>query len=266
MIVYREAAMIRDILKKISYQIVKRQIKQSDGEAKAGASEKANLPLSQKLNENIEKVKELTGNSSDIIIREFLFGNRKKINAALIYVDGLTNSNTINESIIRPLMYGADFINRPGKISADTIAEIKGEMLSVGEVQEINNMDELLKGCFSGDAALVMEGFGTGFILTCKGWEKRSVSEPDSEIVVRGPREGFTENLRTNTALIRRKIKTPDLTIETRILGKQTQTTVCLAYIKGIANEELITDPIRARLDKIDTDAILESGYIEAIY
>jgi len=89
------------------------------------------------------------------------------------------------------------------------------------------------------------------------------VEEPDTEAVVRGPREGFTENLKTNTALLRRKIKNPNLRFELIKLGNQTNTNVCITYIKGICNEKFVTEA-RKRLKHIKTDSILESGYIEA--
>jgi disulfide oxidoreductase YuzD len=87
------------------------------------------------------------------------------------------------------------------------------------------------------------------------------VEEPETEAVVIGPREGFTETLRTNTALLRRKIKNQNLIFETMKIGKQTKTDVCVAYIKGIANDKIIEE-VKRRLNRIDTDSILGSGYI----
>ena len=109
---------------------------------------------------------------------------------------------------------------------------------------------------------MLIDGYNQSIVINTKGWDKRGVEEPVTEAVVRGPREGFTENIRTNTALIRRKIKHPDLTMQSTVLGRRTRTNVTLAYIRGVANEGLIKD-IEKRLKKIDTDAILESGYIE---
>jgi spore germination protein KA len=90
----------------------------------------------------------------------------------------------------------------------------------------------------------------------------RSVAEPDTESVIRGPREGFIENLRTNTSLLRRKIKNPNLVIEKLSLGKQTKTNISIAYVEGIVNQTVLKE-VRRRLAKIDTDSILETGYIE---
>jgi spore germination protein KA len=99
-------------------------------------------------------------------------------------------------------------------------------------------------------------------IINSKGWEKRSVTEPGSEAVVRGPRESFVENLRTNTSLIRRKIKNSALIVESMIIGRKTRTNISIAYINGVAKPELISE-VKRRLKGIRTDSILESGYIE---
>jgi spore germination protein KA len=107
-----------------------------------------------------------------------------------------------------------------------------------------------------------VEGIDKALVINAKGWEKRGVDEPSSEAVIRGPRESFIESLRTNTSLIRRKIKNPDLTFEIMTIGKRTKTNVSLAYIKGIAAPELI-ETVRNRMSAINTDSILESGYIE---
>ncbi|MED4797818.1 spore germination protein, partial [Priestia megaterium] len=85
-----------------------------------------------------------------------------------------------------------------------------------------------------------------------------------SQTVVRGPRDSFTETLRTNTALIRRRIKSPKLWIESQQIGEFTKTDIALVYIDGIADEQVIQE-VKERLSKIDIDGILESGYIEEL-
>ncbi|MFD1909367.1 spore germination protein [Paenibacillus rhizoplanae] len=94
------------------------------------------------------------------------------------------------------------------------------------------------------------------------GWEKRSINEPTSQGVIRGPKEGFTESLRTGTSMLRRRLKTTDLRIEEYKIGQRTGTGIALVYLKGLASEQVLTE-IRRRLNAINTDAILESNYIE---
>jgi spore germination protein KA len=123
-------------------------------------------------------------------------------------------------------------------------------------------MDALFNRMLSGGIIILLEGYTKGIWIDAVGWEDRNVSEPQSQTVVRGPMEGFTENLRTNTALVRKRIRDPRLWMETRQIGKVTHTNVAVMYIKGIADEGVIQQ-LRERLDRIDIDGIMEGGYIE---
>jgi spore germination protein KA len=121
-----------------------------------------------------------------------------------------------------------------------------------------------LNGILSGKAALFIDGYDTVLLIEAQGFSSRNVTEPDTESVVRGPREGFNENIEVNTGLIRRKVINSNLLFEKFTLGKQTHTKIRIAYIAGIANEKIVEE-VKKRLQKIDIDAILESGYIEQL-
>lgn len=222
------------------------------------------LILSRKLQDNIDAVKAKFGGSSDLIIREFSFGRGKdrEIKAVLIFLDGMVNLSTINDNIIEPLMRQSWFSRRGEASDLSGIDEIRDRLLTAGEVKTVRTYNEVAEACLSGDAVLMTEGFCKALDIGAKGWEKRAVTEPTSETAIRGPREGFTENLRTNTTLIRRKIKDPALTIRTIVIGKRTHTQVNILYIDGLANPNLVRE-VERRLKKIDTDAILATGYLE---
>jgi spore germination protein KA len=111
---------------------------------------------------------------------------------------------------------------------------------------------------------LLMDGSPKGIALGSREWVDRGVQEPSSQTVVRGPKDGFTETLRTNTALIRRRIKDPNLWLETKQIGEKTQTDVAIMYLKGVANDKTVSE-LQSRLNRIKIDAILESGYIEEL-
>jgi len=251
--------MFKFIQKKLHFWNIKSQHKNDDSNS-INNDEYANY--TKTLSENIKNIKSALGNSNDLVVREFSFGYKQSINAALIFIDGLTNTTVINENIIEPLMYGAGIINLEQPLKNCKIDDIKKAMLSVSDIKNVNTLNDILDGFLSGDAALIIDGANEALIISCKGWEKRAISEPATESVIRGPREAFTENLRTSTALLRRKIKSPALTTEMMVLGKKTKTNICIAYIREVANQELIEE-IRKRLNDINTDAILESGYIE---
>ncbi|NLL39271.1 MAG: spore germination protein [Clostridiales bacterium] len=246
------------LMKKAGIFLAKKQGAEGSKEKKEDKPKR----LSKKLPENLSVIREIMKGSSDIIIREFYLNLDRIVEGALIMVDGLTDDRIINDNIIYPLMHDArQHLKKTGG-DMDIISHIRNSLLSASQVKEETDIDEILNGFLNGDVALLVNGAAKALIISSKGWEKRAVNEPPSEAVVRGPRECFIENLRTNTALIRRKIRNPGLTFESLTVGKKTGTNVCIAYIKGVARQELI-DTIKKRLTSIDTDAVLESGYIE---
>lgn len=250
--------MIRYLLKKLRFwQVLNLNVNKEDNTPK---TPKTNV--SHDLKKNLKILRDLLGTSSDIIMREFAVGNKRQIKAALVFIDGLTDKVTINENIIKPLMIESRLVYPEERLTADDIDIIKTTMLTAGDIEQMTSINEVVDGCLSGDTILFINGFKEALLISTKGWKSRGVEEAKTEAVVRGPREGFTETLRTNTAMLRRKIKSTDFTLETMVIGKRTKTSVCIAYIKGVVNPELIEE-VRHRLKKINTDAILESGYIE---
>lgn len=225
------------------------------------AEQKTSHPeLSTSLKCNLDILKNILGSSNDIIYREFSFGSKMQINAAIIFLEGMTEKVTINELIIKPFMYDSRLYNLECELG--NISIIKNCMLSIGNVKQVTSINEIIDGCLSGDTIFLMEGSKESLVIHSKGWETRGVEEPKTEAVVRGPREGFSETLATNMTLLRRKIRNPNLTFETMQIGTQTRTNVSIVYLKAVVSPKLIKE-IKERLNKINTDAILESGYIE---
>lgn len=219
-------------------------------------------PLSRSLQTNLNLVREAFGKASDLVVREFTIGS-EQIEACLIFIDGLVDKAAINNHIMKSLMFDARLTETgQGINNTEALPLIEKSAISIAEARKAATFEEVIDGILSGDAAIFIDGGTTALLASTRGWEARAISEPDTEVVVRGPREGFTETLAVNIALLRRKIKNPRLQLENLTLGRQTRTTVCMAYLKDIANEKIVAE-VRRRLQKIDTDAILESGYVE---
>ncbi|MCG8482829.1 MAG: spore germination protein [Clostridia bacterium] len=115
-------------------------------------------------------------------------GKNTKIKVALIFMDGLANKNAINENIILPLMYYADFPEED-KHSKKNFQALESSLLSVGEVEQSNSFNQLVDKCLYGDLVFLVDGFKDAFIIDAKGWDSRNISEPTNEVTVRGPRE-----------------------------------------------------------------------------
>lgn len=122
----------------------------------------------------------------------------------------------------------------------------------------------IISELINGNTILFLDEIDRVLVIGSQGWKDRMISEPVTENVVRGPRDGFTENIENNVALIRRRIKSPDLRVESLKIGTETKTMLSIVYIEGIAKEEIISE-VKNRLGCIEIDSILESGYIEEL-
>ncbi|HBT65142.1 MAG TPA: spore germination protein [Ruminococcaceae bacterium] len=218
--------------------------------------------ITGKLSADLELTRKVMGTSSDIKIHEFRYGANSEIKGALIFIDGLVSSDLLTQSILKPLILSKNLNSYQTESLTKTLDAVKQTILCSGDVTEKHSIGELVESCLSGDTAFLSEGFDKALIISTKGWDKRGITEPQTESVVRGPREGFTENFRTNTALLRRRIKNPSLRMDHLTIGEKTDTNVCLAYVEGVADPGIV-ETAKARLKSINTDAIIDSGYIE---
>lgn len=223
-----------------------------------------NRKLYKDIDENLKVFKEYLADCDDLITREFVMGNpeRSKHRLAMINIDGLVDKRLVQEEVMKSLMLYARHTPLEHSVGDKFFQLIKEGLLTVAELREADNFGELVLAVLSGDTALVIDKLDRALILNTKGWEKRGVEEPLTEAVIRGPREGFTETYRVNVALVRRRIKDPNLKVKTVRLGRHTRTDVGVLYIKGIANPSIVEEVLK-RLNKVDIDGVLESGYIE---
>lgn len=224
--------------------------------------EKCSIQLHPKLDQTIKEVKQTLGNSNDVIIRQFRTTSTSNYSMAIIYTDGLVDKSYIHDFILKTLMIDIREVDLQLENQRDAYQILKDHSLTNGELEEIDTFTDLYEHVLSGDTVILLDGYTKAFSVDTKGWKDRNVEEPSSQSVVRGPKDGFTETIRTNTALIRRKVKDPNLWIKTKTIGKRTKTEVSVAYINGIADQKVVKE-VYERLDKIDTDAILDSGYVE---
>ncbi|MBE1555984.1 spore germination protein [Sporosarcina limicola] len=224
------------------------------------------IPLHTSLQDNIRDIKKTLGNSTDIVIREVRIGKSGDQLIGIVYTDGLADKSAITDFIMETLMLNIKGTRLDKKIQSSTniLQLLKDYALTIGDIKDVSDFKTLYNSVLSGETLILIDGHAEGLLASTRSWQDRGVTEPSAESVVRGPRESFSETMRTNTSLIRRKIKDPNLWLETRQIGRVTQTDVAIMFIKGIASDKIV-DEVRARLDRIDIDGILESGYIEEL-
>lgn len=215
---------------------------------------KSDIPsqmLSEDLSVNEKSLKEIFRNCTDVIFRPIGLNDNKHL--LLIYVDGLCDTKTLEEVVLKPLLEG---------ILQDVRFVIDERLIAVAQVQMASCLNDLVDHVLKGDAAILVDGENQAIIADLKGFDKRGIEEPTTESTVRGPRDGFTETLRTNTMLIRRRIRSSKLKMETYSVGKFSKTDIVIAYIEGIV-QDVVLEEVRKRIKRIQIDGVVDSGYIE---
>ncbi|MXQ55981.1 spore germination protein [Shimazuella alba] len=222
-----------------------------------------NKGIHSSLDENIEQIKDSFGNSGDLIIRSFRMGKPFSHKVASIYINGLTDKEILGTFIIERLMKDVNLSENDDPFSPSQLTTyIKEHILSITNVRDVPDWNKLFLSLLSGETIVLVDGWNHGFACAAQGGDLRAISEPTTESSVRGPKDSFTESLISNTAMIRRRIKSPNLWLETMELGKITQTGVGIMYMKGIVNDKLLTE-VKERLSKIKVDEVQGSNTIE---
>lgn len=193
--------------------------------------------------------------NGDIVVRRFNWNfNNDSVKGFIICADGLSDSDSINEYILMPVMknkYTSD--KTPG--NDDLIKYFAENVMPQIQITYETSLTKMTDFVNIGNVMLVIDGCTCGIIIDVKSWEHRGVDSPVNEDVVQGPHEGFNEVLRSNTALIRKSVNCSDLIMESFEFGKKTKTSASLAYIDGIINTSLLEN-IKSRLKDIRGDFI----------
>ncbi len=221
------------------------------------------MTIDKDLNKNIQLLKDTFKDCDDIVYRNFYIGKDGEIALLFIYVDGLIDKPLLSEYVIQSLSDEEDIEKPIGvNVKSHIFNIIANEDIALSELKEEVEMGKIIDAILSGETALFIDGIDRAIILSTRGWPSRSVDEPETETVVRGPREGFTESLKVNTSLVRRRIKDPKLKIKMTKVGKRSKTGVAIMYIEDIVQNQLVEE-VNKRIGKVDIDAILDSTMLE---
>ncbi|MGO4372832.1 spore germination protein, partial [Paenibacillus sp. MCAF20] len=212
------------------------------------------------LEDTIAFISKLIGTNTDLTTRRFrIFGQHE---AALFYYTNLVNHTNINVDIMKPLMYKPIHLT-DRTIAVDELQDILiNDTLYQSEALLENKVALLVDAILRGGTVVAIEGVDQAFVIGTRQIESRSIDQPATEQVIRGPREGFVELLGTNISLIRYRLQSPDLRIESTEIGQRTKSKVAVCYMDGITNSDLVKE-VNSRLSKIDIDGVLDSGYLE---
>lgn len=246
-------------------------------------SENATIFTSLNVNSDYIKTRYNLLINSDIIIREFILNARgKQYKAFLLYIDGMVDSQILNDFVLEPLMMRNKnnlFDSDQNRIISEAVSNnitvrkvkkfdlsdyIESCLIPQNNISQSNNFDEIVSGVNSGNCALFVDTLGVAFDIDVKGFKQRSISKPENEIVISGPHEAFVENIRTNTSLLRRFSNNENLVIENLSVGKLTKTKCAVCYIQNIVNGDLLAE-VKYRINNLNIDSLLSSGQLEQL-
>lgn len=205
--------------------------------------------LSRKLQENFDYIQQEIGIgvSFDVGKRDLLIGKTK---IQLYYVTGLTDTKYILELMEELLKLNND-IGLPNKKAFEVIHN----HIIFQQVDVVDDLNKIITSILSGLVVVLVDGENKGFVVDVRSYPGRGPDEPETEKVVRGSRDGFTENIIVNTALLRRRIRTGNLRNELIQVGKQSKTDVVISYIDGLADQAVVDD-VRKKIKAIDVEEI----------
>lgn len=194
--------------------------------------------------------------SFDLIARDIRVGNKK---ACLFFIDGMIKDDVMEK--ILEYFYGA----LPEQVKdVETFAQMGVPYVEVGLE---DNQENITVGILSGILALVVEGFDQVVMVDARTYPVRSVEEPDKDRVLRGSRDGFVETLVANTALIRRRIRHPSLTMSIFSVGKRSKTDVVVCYMEDVVDKKLLkTIKDKIKNAKVDSLTMNQQSLVEAIH
>lgn len=212
----------------------------------------------------LESIKEELAGSDDLTVKEIAtFGNKK---ISIVGIDGLIDSILLDQNVISPLIYLKDknMLQNNGKIDMQLLfKQIENGAIPHIEMSIAYKMDEIISQVLAGCVCVFLSDIkDKAIIFDVKGYEKRPVSEPTNENIIKGSKEAFNETLRDNTAIIRRRIRSKDLKVKEFDVGTKSNTKVAVVYMEGITDKKIL-DKVILRIKKMDTSSIIAPAAFE---
>lgn len=221
--------------------------------------------------------------SSDVVIREFnLTARNRQYRAFLLFIDGLVDTDLINNYVLKPLMMknqANSFEGSQNHIISEAVTNnitvrkvkkfdivnyISNCLLPQNSIEKQSEFRDIFAGVNAGNCALFIDTLSIAFDIDVKGFKQRNIDTPNNEIIIKGPQEAFVENIRTNTSLIRRIVNNENLVVENIQIGDVSKTSCAVCYLSDVANSDLVAE-VKYRMNNLEIDSLLSSGQLEQL-
>lgn len=214
---------------------------------------------------NIRHVEATFKDCGDFVKRKFPVGENKDIWLYIFYIDMLTDRSFIEMNIMTRLMVQINISQiDTEKVFSSIFDALKDGGITTADIRECQDFDDAFVAVMSGDTVLFVDGFDKGIVIATRGFPNRGVPNADTEVVIQGSKEAFNEVMRFNTALVRRRIRDVNLKILQKRSGKRSSTDIAIMYLQDVVRTDILDDLLK-RVEDINVDAILDSGYIEQL-
>lgn len=211
------------------------------------------------IKENETYVRQQCEKCDDIVIRPMRLGDEKKVDCLVIYIEVAVSNMMLDDSVLGKM------INHFWTIPPEKMKEfLENNSLGISDVKELATMEEAMKAMLAGNAIFFMDGYDKAIKISSKGYPNLGVSEAEREKVLRGSKEGFSDSVKSNSALVRKRLRSTGLKIEEQFVGVRSDTLVHILYMEDLVYEPLLEE-IKERLQSFEIDGVLDSGMLEQL-
>ena len=213
--------------------------------------------VSANLRENEKYLRSRLENCSDILIRPMRLGEKHKVDCLIVYIEVAVSNMMLDDSALGKM------INHFWEVSPDQIQEfVQNNSLGIADVKKLADLDEAVEAMLTGDAVFFIDGYDKAMKISSKGYPSMGVTEAESEKVLRGSKEGFSDSVKSNSALVRKRLRDTRLKVEEYKIGVRSHTLTQVLYMDDLVHEELLEE-VKERLEEFQIDGILDSGMLE---
>ena len=215
--------------------------------------------VSANLRENEKYLRSRLENCADILIRPMRLGENHKVDCLMVYIEVAVSNMMLDDSAIGKM------INHFWEISPGQIQEfVQHNSLGIADVKKLQDLDEAIEAMLTGNAVFFIDGYDKAMKISSKGYPSMGVMEAESEKVLRGSREGFSDSVKSNSALVRKRLRDTRLKVEEYKIGVRSHTLTQVLYMDDLVHEELL-EKVKERLEEFQIDGILDSGMLEQL-
>ena len=215
--------------------------------------------ISKDIRANERYIRERLVDCGDIQIRKMRLGDERKVDCLMVYIEVATSNMMLEDSAIGK-MVGHFWEISPGEMQEF----VEYNSLGIADVKKLTDMEQVFAGLLAGNAVFFMDGFDQAMKISSAGYPSMGVTEVEMEKVLRGSREGFSDSVKINSALIRKRLRDTRLKVVEFYIGERSHTLVQMVYMEDLVQEEFL-EQVKERLGEFRIDGILDSGMLEQL-